>query len=94
LAVKEAQQIRRNEFLQVVMNPALAQFVPPGLLKELVKQTAKDIGYSVEDYQFDAPPQAPQVQGQQGAQPAPQMRASQEQLQDGTPTTDAFSPIA
>lgn len=98
LVMKEAAQVRRNEYLQIALNSPVAQQVL-GMegVAELLREGAKSLDMPVDRV---VPPlevlktrwmaQAQAQQAQQGQQaPAP---GGGEQLMDGTPTTDNFAP--
>ena len=106
MAVKEAAQVRRNEFLAATANPIDMQIVGVEGRAALLRETAKTLDI---DPDTVVPPisdirlrlaQAQQAQmqamaaqgqqGQQGQQPAPPGKPDQTQLVNGAPVTQNF----
>ena len=93
LVAKESAQVRRNEFLQATANPIDMQIVGIEGRAEILREAAKELDMNVDRI---VPPRdvlrqklLTQMVMQQQAQP--QVGSGQE-LQDGSPTTDNFSP--
>lgn len=103
LAVKEAAQIRRNEFLQATANPIDMEIVGvegrAALLREVAKTLDMDpdlVVPSVSEVRMRMAAQAMQQQQLAQAQMAAQAAAQgdQTQLQNGAPVTQNFDPVA
>ena len=100
LVNKEAAQVRNNEFLQVALNSPVAQQIM-GIegVSEVLRGSAKTLNHNpnkvvpplavIKQRMAEQQMQAMQQAAMQ-AQQAPE--GSKEQLQDGTPTTDHYSP--
>ncbi len=101
LVNKENAALRRNEFLQVTGNPIDMQIVGIEGRAAILREAAKNLDMDPDKV---VPPltklrmkmaaAAIAAQGPQGSQPAPQAgpSGSGQQLQDGAPVTDNFSP--
>lgn len=93
----ETLQIRRNEFLQATANPLDAQIVGTTGRAELLREVAKGLEMDVNRI---VPPREALEQAQmqqqmrqaQGGMAPPAKTGSQEQLANGRPVTDQFSP--
>lgn len=99
LVVKDAAQVRRNEFLQIALsNPIAQQVVGMEGIAALLHEQAKTLDMDADE--IVPPPDVLKLRQQaQAAQQAqvqqPQSPpGSQEQLMNGAPTTDNFSPMA
>ena len=92
----ETLQLRRNEFLQATANPLDAQIVGTMGRAELLREVAKGLEMDVNRIVPPREALQQQAQMQQQALPAPgappQKLGSKEQLANGQPTTDRFSP--
>ena len=99
LIAKEAAQVRRNEFLQATANPIDMAIVGVQGRATILREVAKGLDLDVDKI---VPPlsvlqqkliaqQMQQQQQQQGPQPT---SPSGQNLQDGAPVTDNFSPPA
>ena len=99
LIAKEAAQVRRNEFLQATANPIDMQIVGVQGRATILREVAKGLDLDVDKIvpplnvlqqkliaQQMAQQQQPQQQGPQPTSPSGQ------ELQDGAPVTDNFSP--
>jgi len=97
----ESLQLRRNEFLNITSNPVDSQIVGPKGRAAVLRAVAKGLELNTDDI---VPPEeelemqlqqqqqaAMMAQGTQGAQ-RPNNIGSGEQLQDGSSTTDNYSP--
>lgn len=92
LTTREAAQVRRNEFLQFTANPIDLQIMGPEGRAALLREAAKTLQMNVDDI---VPSKATIRQRQIAmAQAAPPPQPGGEQLMDGTPATDHFSPVA
>lgn len=104
LATKEAAQVRTNEFLQATANPFDMQIIGVEGRAELLRHSVKRLDMNGDKV---VPPEAvlkqrlavqnatmmAQTMGGPGAQgAAPQEKPDQEQLQNGAPVSDHFSP--
>lgn len=87
----ETLRLRRNEFLQITANPIDSQIVGIEGRAAILREIAKGLGMDVNKI---VPPVVgqPMMQGPQRPQPPQGPNASQEQLANGTPTTDVASP--
>lgn len=95
----ESMQLRRNEFLQVTANPIDMQITGIEGRAEVLRSVASGLDLNTdkivppeEDLQQQMQMQQAQQQVQQGTQGQTSSNASQETLQDGSATTDNFSP--
>lgn len=96
LTAKEAAQVRRNEFLAATANPIDMQIVGVDGRAELLREAAKSLDMDADKV---VPPASvlrqrammAQIQMQQAAMAQP-AKPGGEELQDGSPTTDHFSP--
>ena len=98
----ESMQLRRNEFLQVTANPIDMQITGVEGRAEVLRSVASGLDLNTdkivppeEDLQKNMQAAADQQQleqGQQGQQGQPASDSSKETLQDGSATTDNFSP--
>lgn len=87
----ETLQLRRNEFLQVTNNPVDNQIVGVNGRTELLREIAKGLEMDVNR----VVPKGPAGGGMpQQAPPQQAAQGSQEQLMNGAPVTDNFSPNA
>lgn len=98
LVVKDAAQLRRNEFLQVALNSPVAQEVVgkegvAALLREQSKTLDMDTDEIVPPLEVLRLRWAQQQQAAASQQAAPQFGSGQT-LMNGAPTTDNFSPMA
>jgi len=101
LAVKEAAQVRRNEFLLATANPIDMQIIGMEGRAEVLRQTVKTLDMNADKVvppvavlkERAAMQQAQQAQQamQQEMQNAPQ-KPNQQQLMNGAPVTDNFQP--
>lgn len=93
LATREAAQVRRNEFLQFTANPFDMQIMGPEGRAAVLREVAKSLQMNTDDI---VPPRSilrqRAIAMAQQAQQQPQPGG--EQLMDGSPTTDHFSPVA
>jgi len=99
----ESLQLRRNEFLNVTANPIDQSITGTKGRAEVLRAVAEGLGLNTDDIvppkeQLDAnmaqqQALAQQQQGTQGNQSQPSIGGG-EQLADGTPVTDNFSPNA
>lgn len=93
---KEAAQLRRNEFLQATANPIDAPLLGPEGRAAVLREAAKGLDMNIDkvipdEYTIRARmAQAAMAQQAQGQQPG--QKPNGEKLQNGTPTTDHFSP--
>jgi hypothetical protein len=106
LVNKEAAQVRMNEFLQIALtSPAVQQIIGMEGVAELLRPTVKRLDVNPDKVvpsvsvlkERAAAAMMQQMQAAQQAQAEPQQpnkapRRSREQLQNGAPTTDNFSP--
>jgi hypothetical protein len=96
IIAKEATQLRRNEFLAATSNPIDLQLLGPEARMALLREAAKTLDMNIDkvvpdEYTMRARmAQAAVAQAQ--AQPQQPQKGNGERLQDGTPTTDHFSP--
>lgn len=94
LATREAAQVRRNEFLQFTANPIDLQIMGPEGRAALLRETAKTLDMDVDK----VVPSVAMLRQRQIAMSAAQMQQQPqpggEQLANGAPTTDHFSPTA
>ena len=95
LATREAAQVRRNEFLQVTGNPVDMQIMGAEGRAAVLREVAKTLQMNVDDI---VPPKSVirqrQIQMAQAAQMEQTPQPGGEQLMDGAPVTDHFSPAA
>jgi hypothetical protein len=103
LQVREAAQVRNNEFLQVALNSPVAQQIM-GIegVAEILRGTVKGLDHQVDKVvpnaavlkQRMAEQQLAQMQqmAAMGAQGTPEKPGGGEKLQNGAPTTDNYSP--
>ena len=103
LVVKESAQVRRNEFLAATMNPLDSQIIGLEGRAQLLRESAKALDINVDkvipsESVMRAKQQAAEqqmllqqqmAQGQQPGAPGPQ---NGQELMNGAPTTDNFSP--
>lgn len=98
LVAKEAEAVRRNEFLMATANPIDMQIVGLEGRAEVLRETAKNLNMNTDRI---VPPREvlrqkllmqAMMQGQQPQQPQQPNGGSGQELQDGTPTTDNFTP--
>jgi hypothetical protein len=93
LATREAAQVRRNEFLLATANPFDMQIMGVEGRAAVLRETAKTLSMDVDRVVPSAGMlRQRQIQMAMAAQQQPQPGG--EQLQDGAPTTDHFSPAA
>lgn len=106
LVVKEQAQMRRNEFLQIVLNsPVVSQIVGATGIAALLREGAKSLDMNVDEIipepdiiaarqkQAQAmQQQMMQMQAIQGQQQPQAQIGSGQQLMDGSPTTNNFQP--
>jgi len=97
LVAKESAQMRRNEFLAATANPVDLQIVGVEGRHAILRETARNLDMDVDkvvpslDVVRKRMAQATMsAQGPQGSPPA--AGPGGEQLLDGTPTTDNYSP--
>jgi hypothetical protein len=99
--IKDAAQVRRNEFLAATANPIDMQIVGVEGRQAILRETAKNLDMDVDKV---VPPlsvlqkklaaaQMMQMQ-QQGSPPSAPASGGGQQLQNGAPVTDNFSPPA
>jgi hypothetical protein len=99
----ESMQLRRNEFLQVTANPFDMQIIGPEGRSEVLRSVADGLELNTDKIvppEEDLMKKMAQAQQQQmmqqgtqgGGQQAPKSTMSGESLQDGSATTDNFSP--
>lgn len=104
ILLREAQQQRVLEFMQLTANPLDMQIVGPKGRKELLRSVAGFLDLDVDAILPKGEPLQPPP-GEQGGAPSPQGEPgmvaagtppiqSGQALADGTPTTDNFSPVA
>jgi hypothetical protein len=101
MAVKEAAQVRRNEFLQATANPFDMQIIGMEGRAEVLREAARGLDMNTDKV---VPPvailkerQAQQMMLQQqammaGGQPQGAAEGNGQELQDGSPVTDNFQP--
>ena len=101
IMIKDAAQVRRNEFLAATANPIDMQIVGVEGRQAILRETAKNLDMDVDKV---VPPlsvlqkklaaaQMMQMQ-QQGSPPSAPASGGGQQLQNGAPVTDNFSPPA
>jgi hypothetical protein len=94
IVAKEAVQLRRNEFLTATANPVDMQIMGAEGRSALLREAARGLDMNPDDIVPTVSQQARRnaLAAAQQAAMAPPPGANQEQLGDGTPTTDNFSP--